>query len=206
MKVYFVRHGQTKYNLLKLHQPDDAKLSDLGIKQAETLAKRFSKIPIDIIYSSPLERARQTVGIINKSLGKKVVYLDSLRERKGPSEFLGERTDSQNVFEINKIRNLHEKDRSWHYSDEENFIEFKERVKKFFNILSGTKEENVLVLSHGGLIKMTIYLMMGDDFTANDFYKFSSLFKMKNTGITFCERNKKGIWSVLAFNDHSHLG
>lgn len=64
MKVYFVRHGQTKYNVLQEHQPEDAGLSELGIKQAEILAKRFSKIPIDIIYSSPMKRVKQTVEII----------------------------------------------------------------------------------------------------------------------------------------------
>ena len=133
IKVYFVRHGQTKYNVLQEHQPESAGLSKLGIKQAKILAKRFSKISIDIIYSSPMKRAKQTAEIINKSLKKKIVYSDFLKERKGPSEFLGKRTDSTEVLKINKIRNLHEKDPFWHYSDEENFIEYKERIKKFFN-------------------------------------------------------------------------
>ena len=206
MKVYFVRHGQTEYNVLHLHQPETAELSKLGIKQAKILAKRFPKIPIDIIYSSPMKRAKQTAVIINKSLKKKIIYSNFLKERKGPSEFLGKRKDSQEVFKINKIRNLHENDSFWHYSNEENFIEFKERVKKNFNVLSKTRKENILVVTHGGPIKMMIFLMMGEEFTPQTFYKFSNLFKLNNTGITFCEKDKKGVWTVKAYNDHSHLG
>ena len=205
MKVYFVRHGETKYNVLQAHQPEDAELSELGIKQAEILAKRFSKIPIDIIYSSPMKRARQTAEIINRYLKKEIIYSDFLKERKGPSEFIGKRTDSAEVLEINKIRNLHEDDPLWHYSDEENFIEYKERVEKFLNLLSKVKKENILVVTHGGPIKMMVFLMMDNNFTPQTFYRFSNLFKLDNTGITFCERDKKG-WLVFAFNDHSHLG
>lgn len=206
MKIYFVRHGQTKYNALQAHQPENAELSKLGIKQAEILAKRFSKIPIDIIYSSPIKRAKQTAKIINKTLKKKIIYSDFLKERKGPSEFVGKRTDSPEVAQINKIRNLHENDPLWHYSDEENFIEFKERVKKFFNVLDKTKKENILVATHGGPIKMMIFLMMGNKFIPESFYKFSDLFKLSNTGITLCEKDERRIWSIRSFNDHAHLG
>ena len=206
MKLYFVRHGQTKYNISQVYQTENAELSELGIKQAKILAKRFSKIPIDIIYSSPMKRAKQTAKIINKSLKKKIIYSNFLKERRSPSEFLGKRTDSPEILKINKIRNLHENDPFWHYSDEEIFIEFKERVKKFFNILSKTKKENILVVTHGGPIRMMIFLMMGDEFAPQAFYKFSDFFKLYNTGITFCEKDKKGIWSVRAYNDHSHLG
>jgi broad specificity phosphatase PhoE len=188
------------------HQPESAGLSKLGIEQAKILAKRFSKIPIDIIYSSPMKRAKQTAKIINKSLKKKIVYSDFLKERKGPSEFIGKRTDGPAVLKINKIRNLHEKDPFWHYSDEENFIEYKERIKKFFNVLSKTKKENILVVTHGGPIKMIIFLMMDNNFTPQTFYRFSDLFKLDNTGITLCEKDKKGTWSVRVYNDHSHLG
>ncbi len=53
---------------------------------------------------------------------------------------------------------------------------------------------------------MMIFLIMGDEFAPQTFYKFSDLFKLDNTGITFCEKDKKEGWAVRAFNDHSHLG
>ena len=95
MKLYLVRHGQTEYNELSLHQHSNVELSDLGVKQAEILAKRFSKIPIDLIYSSTLKRAKDTTEIINRIINKKIVYLDSLKEKKNPSEIVGKQGDSE---------------------------------------------------------------------------------------------------------------
>jgi len=53
---------------------------------------------------------------------------------------------------------------------------------------------------------MKIFLMMDNNFTPQTFYRFSDLFKLDNTGITLCEKNEKGTWSVRVYNDHSHLG
>ena len=207
MKVYFARHGQTEYNEKYLYQPEDSNLSDLGIKQAEILTKRFSKIPIDIIYSSSLKRARQTTEIINKIIRKKVVYVDLLKERKSPSELIDKKADGPEALKIHKILNSHHGDYTWHNSDEENYIEFKKRIKKALKLISNLKGKNILVVSHGNAIKMLILLMaFGDDITPELFYKFASLFSINNTGITLCEKNEKGDWKVRVFNDHAHLG
>src|SRR3989344_9399934 len=131
MKLYLVRHGQTEYNAMSLHQHGDVDLSELGINQAKVLAKRFSKIPVDVIYSSSLKRAKETAKIINKALKKKVIYSDFLKEKKNPSEIVGKRADTDEIQEIHQEINLNSDNLSWHYSDEENFIEFKERVLQF---------------------------------------------------------------------------
>ena len=70
MKLYLVRHGQTEHNASSLHQDEKVELSKQGKKQAIILAKRFSKIPIELIYSSPMNRARKTAEVINKKIKK----------------------------------------------------------------------------------------------------------------------------------------
>jgi len=207
MKVYFVRHGETKYNKECLHQPKDVELSELGTKQAKVLAKRFSKIPINIIYSSSLKRAKQTAKVINKTIKKKLICSDLLRERKGPSELVGKKVDGREAMKINKLSNLHQDDPLWHYSNEENYIEFKERMKKAVKLFSGLKREDILVVSHSGTIKMLIFLMIfSENIKPKFFYEFADSFKTYNTGITLCEKNEKGKWIVRVFNDHAHLG
>ena len=207
MKVYFVRHGQTEYNEKYHCQPEDSNLSDLGIKQAKTLAKRFSKIPIDVICSSPLKRAEQTTKIINKTINKKVIYINSLKERKSPSEIMDKKADGPEALKMHKILNKHQDDPLWHYSDEENYIEFKKRIKKALKLISDLRENDILVISHGNTIKMLILLMVfGEDIKPEFFYKFAVSFKTYNTGITLCEKNEKGDWVVRVFNDHAHLG
>lgn len=207
MKLYLVRHGRTAYNELSLHQHGDTNLSELGLKQAEILAKRFSKIPVDIIYASPLKRAKDTAEIIDKTLEKKIIYSDFLREKKNPSEIVGKKTDSDEVQEIHKSINLNSNDPLWHYSDEENFIEFKTRVLQFFKVLNKEKRENILVVTHGGPIRMIVLSMIfGNSIPAEIFLKFKFSFGLNNTGITLCEKDKNEHWVVKTFNDHSHLG
>ena len=65
MTWFFVRHGQSIYNLENKftgwHNPS---LSELGKKQALETAKKLSKYDIDIIYSSALSRSKETAEII----------------------------------------------------------------------------------------------------------------------------------------------
>jgi probable phosphoglycerate mutase len=67
--VLLVRHGLTPTTGVKL--PGRARrqhLSEQGRKQAEAAAARIAKIEkVVAIYSSPLERARETAGIIAKA-------------------------------------------------------------------------------------------------------------------------------------------
>jgi broad specificity phosphatase PhoE len=42
----------------------DYRLSDYGVKQAERLAEFLAQRPISVVYSSPLERARQVASLI----------------------------------------------------------------------------------------------------------------------------------------------
>ncbi len=205
MNLYFVRHGETEYNALNVSQAEDTELSDVGLNQCKFLAKRFSKIPVDVIYSSSMKRAKQTAEVVSKSLKKDIIYLDCLKERRAPSEFVGKRKDSLEVIEIEKIKDFNKDDSSWHYSDEENFTEYKKRVSKFFSVLSKTKEKNILIVSHGGPIRMIIFLMMEKEFDYKAFCRFADFFEFSNAGVTFCKKNKKGLYSIQALNSHSHL-
>ncbi len=63
--VYLVRHAQSAGNLEKIFQGRlNFGLSDMGKEQLPALAARFAGIPIHAVYSSPLERARQTAQAI----------------------------------------------------------------------------------------------------------------------------------------------
>ncbi|MCG2690052.1 histidine phosphatase family protein [Candidatus Parcubacteria bacterium] len=208
MKVYFIRHGQTEYNAQYLHQNENAVLSKEGLKQAKVLAKRFSKIPIDIILASPMQRTKQTAEIINKELKKEIIYSDLAKEWKRPTEFEGKTKEDPLVSKMHRLANLHQDDAIWHFSDEENFIEFKNRIKKLLDFLTlKVKQKNILVVSHGGPIKMiTLLMALGERVVPQIFYGFVDTFRVNNTSITLCQREKGKMWSVEAFNDHRHLG
>jgi alpha-ribazole phosphatase len=70
MQVYFIRHGQTNYNLLHLCNDVVNKqvlLTEQGKLQAATLAQQLNPIYFDKIIVSELPRTRQTADIINQS-------------------------------------------------------------------------------------------------------------------------------------------
>lgn len=78
---YFVRHGQTDWNKLKLFQgASDIPLNNTGIEQALFLARILKKEPIAHIVSSPLSRAKRTTEIINEHLLKPLTIIEELRE------------------------------------------------------------------------------------------------------------------------------
>lgn len=80
--ILLVRHGQTPTTGQSL--PGRAKglhLSDKGREQATEVAERLATFPkIDAIYSSPLERTRETAAPLAKKLGQRIVVDKGLVE------------------------------------------------------------------------------------------------------------------------------
>ena len=66
MKLYFVRHGKTEWNLEGRFQGanGDSPLLESSIKETEELGRYLKAIPFDAVYSSDLERAYRTADII----------------------------------------------------------------------------------------------------------------------------------------------
>ena len=70
--LYLIRHGETNANAAGVWQGStDSPLNERGMAQARALAHRMAReqIPIHVIYSSPLRRARQTAEFIAEALG-----------------------------------------------------------------------------------------------------------------------------------------
>jgi len=64
MKIYFATHSITKDNEAHLSSGwKDVELSDLGVQQSKEMGERFKDIKIDLICSSDLKRAVDTVKI-----------------------------------------------------------------------------------------------------------------------------------------------
>jgi probable phosphoglycerate mutase len=68
-RVIIVRHGQSSYNAQKKIQgrSDESVLTEKGRVDAETVGATLSKLNIDVLYSSPLQRAKTTAQIIQST-------------------------------------------------------------------------------------------------------------------------------------------
>ena len=84
LRIIFVRHGLSSFNKEGRIQgrSDLSTLTKEGELQAEAAAKILSSIQIDVIYSSPLQRAAETTKIILKHFKNKpqAIYTDELLE------------------------------------------------------------------------------------------------------------------------------
>jgi len=208
---YFVRHGESILNQKGIRQGSEGALSDKGRLQAEQTGQRFKGRTIDIILVSPYERTKETAAIINKYVNKNIEYCDLLKERRNPSEIVGKLADSEEVTKIVDIidRSFHADD--YRYSDEENFLDLKNRAKALLDYLALRKEKNILVVTHGIFLKMVgAYLVEGEALTASAYNKLSFLNSSSNASITVCEYktgwyipSKDKGWKLIAWDDYA---
>lgn len=156
---YLVRHGQSLWNEQGLIQGQaNPILSDLGKKQAVKLARIFEKLPINLIFTSDLLRARQTASIIKKEKDVPLFTSKKLREQS-----LGIFEGKPYSFWDNQFRKI--TDRYISLTDEEKFLfklsedmeSDKEVVNRFIAYLkkigSKHKNKNVLIVTHGSVLR-----------------------------------------------------
>lgn len=83
MKLFFIRHGQTDWNLYgKIQGSHDIELNDTGIIQAEELSKKVLELNYKFskIYSSPQKRAVKTAEILSRVTNMDYMPMEGLEE------------------------------------------------------------------------------------------------------------------------------
>lgn len=88
-----VRHGANDFigNTLVGRRPG-VSLNDLGRRQADALAVRLGDVPIAAVYSSPLERTRETAAPLAARLGLDIRPLEGIHEI-DPGDWAGRALD-----------------------------------------------------------------------------------------------------------------
>jgi probable phosphomutase (TIGR03848 family) len=82
MELLLIRHGENDYTRtgkLAGLMPG-VHLNEAGRKQAQALAERLKKAPLKAVYTSPLERARETAQPLAEAKELRVVVCEGLRE------------------------------------------------------------------------------------------------------------------------------
>jgi broad specificity phosphatase PhoE len=206
MRFYLIRHGESEGNARAIHQDSTTPLSQIGKFQANLMARRFSKINVDVILSSDYMRARQTAEAISSVINKPVEENMLLREIRRPNELIGKSIHDDGVMLIKQEIANHRDDPAWHYSDEENFSDYYLRGKQCLQMLSQLDANNVAVVTHGFFLCMLIScIIFENDLTPLLFQKIYRQFHNQNTGITMCDFENNH-WQLVTWNDHSHLG
>ncbi len=208
-KIYFVRHGESEGNFLRIHQSKNTPLTEVGQSQAKIVALRFSKIQVASIIASPCLRAQQTAQAIADKNDLKIETNDLFTEKKGPSELIGISQQSEQSKQIRKKlgERLFEQDGNWRYSDEETIAEFAKRAEDALKFLSQRTEENLAVVCHALILRMIIAKILNPAGDLKNLYDIYENFELNNTSISVVSYDdEKQTWKINCINDYSHLG
>ena len=81
MHLYVIRHGETNMGKDKIIATVEEPLNENGIKQAINLGKELNDLDIDLIYCSPIARAKHTLELFNLKKDIPVIIEDRIKER-----------------------------------------------------------------------------------------------------------------------------
>ncbi|MCL1951870.1 MAG: histidine phosphatase family protein [Oscillospiraceae bacterium] len=153
MTLLFLRHGQTDWNAQGLFQGrTDIPLNETGREQArDRVAELLAHDPpVEVIYASPLLRAKETAEIVQQALGVPIHFDDRLIER-----CFGSLEGTVIVRGL-----LDEEGLAQHGA--ESFAELHERVSAFLDeIKARHPAQCVLVAAHGNVGRMVQYCYNG---------------------------------------------
>jgi broad specificity phosphatase PhoE len=199
MKLIAIRHGETQWNTEKREMGQmNSPLTSLGLRQAEAIAVRLSKIGFAVLYSSDLGRAVQTAEIIASRCGTDVLLDKGLRERnmgvfegltyaEMETQFPQEWSDYQRIgfeYVIPKGESA------------------KERLERSVRALTAIAErhpsEDVVVVTHGGFLMGFFEFVLG--IPPGNGWRF----KRHNASYSTFEYSD-GKWSLETWNDVGHL-
>jgi len=177
-KLILIRHGQTEMNAQNLYFGKlNPPLNDLGIEQVYMAKEKLSNIAYDCIYSSPLERTKETAEICNY-LDKEIIY-DSRLEEINFGIFEGLTFKEISEQYPNEVKEMEKNWKSFNYITGESLEELYQRAVSFLETLDYTKDN--LIISHWGIINCIIsYFVSG---TLDTYWKF----KVDNCSIVIFE-------------------
>ena len=162
--VYLVRHGRTPANEkgILAGRTKGVFLDELGVLQAEILAKTLENIEFKKIIVSPMERCQQTAKILNQSSKKPI----KPNIESGISECDYGNWSNKKLSALRKKplwKNIQERPSVVEFPNGEKMSHMLDRMKTtiFENAQKLKNDENLLVVSHGDPIRSFIADSLG---------------------------------------------
>ena len=165
MKLYVARHGQTQWNAEnKVCGRTDLPLTEVGMAQAQALAEKAADLGIDLILTSPLDRAHTMARIIADRCGAEVQVEERLIEQ---NYGVFEGVDRQDSGFLANKRQF-----AVRYPGGESMMDVAHRI---YGLLEDVKREhdgkNVLLVCHGGVLRLVRSYF--EPLTNDEFFHYS---------------------------------
>lgn len=203
MEIYFIRHGETLWNTLKIFQGrSDSPLTELGISQAEKLSEKLKDIKFTDFYSSPMGRTIQTTKIIMGDRKQEIKFIEEFKEiSMGDIEGIP-RSEFEEKYPkefYDFFNNPVDYDPKVYHG--ENYYEVIERVKKGLDKLLSylNDSDRVVVVTHGVTLKALFHVITKERMDVLGAAKVP-----QNTSVSIV-KYKDGKFNIEVFSDTSHL-
>lgn len=142
--IYFIRHGQTDWNALRLMQGQtDVPLNEEGRLQANKTAQSLQGVTFDKVFCSPLSRALETCKAV---VGKAPITIDSRLIERNFGEYEGK------SLQIMIENGFWKENGTQTFERGESLSQVIDRVYGFLDeITNNYRNKNVLLVAHGGI-------------------------------------------------------
>lgn len=151
MEVIIVRHGQSEADLLNVYEGRaNYNLTELGNKQAKCLGDYIgANYKVVKIYSSTLNRAKQTAEYISKATGVDIIFDEGLMEWNNGLLAGLSREEANRLYPEMKDVPV---DKSIY--NQESKLQFRERAEAFIKrlLIENEEDKTIVVVTHGGMI------------------------------------------------------
>ncbi len=142
--IYFIRHGQTDWNVQKLLQGQvDVPLNDTGRLQARQMAQTLQGVTFDKVFCSPLLRAIETCKAV---VCEQQIVVDNRLIERNFGEFEGcsvSLMDTHHFWNVNANQT---------FQRAESLFQVIERVYQFLEeVCQKYPHKNLLIVAHGGV-------------------------------------------------------
>lgn len=161
-RLYLVRHGETEWNAQgKYLGATDIPLTLRGRSQALALGRYLEDKGVSAAYSSGLKRAKETLEIATSALNINPLVLNGLNEINfGCWEGMTYEEIERSYGDL--ISNWLLDVSRYEIPDGERWQDFKSRVSESFDrIIEENQGREVLVVTHGGVIKTIMSFILG---------------------------------------------
>jgi len=158
-ECYFVRHGETDWNLQdRIQGHTDIPLNSTGIAQAKRLRQHLADVPFSAAFSSDLSRAQQTAALILTPRSISITASLALRERSaGALEGLHKDEFDEKIrpFMLSEQAKNHTSylETPWHPELETMHSVYKRVTQLLFHLAPHHLGESLLFVSHGGVLR-----------------------------------------------------
>ncbi|MDY6936160.1 MAG: histidine phosphatase family protein [Cyanobacteriota bacterium] len=173
-RVIVVRHGQSTYNAQQKIQgrTDESVLTDEGQRMARQVGAALQDVSFDAIYSSPLQRAKQTADIVHSCLGSSVpppqtspmlLEIDlPLWEKMTKSDVTEQFGAEYRIWKERPHEFKMTIDRDGETIDHYPVLALREQAEAFWqDILDRHRNETVMIVAHNGINRCLLSTALG---------------------------------------------